>query len=539
MRRIVLLLTAVLLLLIGGFLLWQLSGCRIVGNTVCTDRTRQLDLSGQPLPSLEALTGLRALQELDLRDTGLTMDQYDLLQATLPGCSIAWSVPFGGEYYPNDTLQLSVTALTEADLRALGYFPQLETIDATRCTELSTIVRLQELLPSCHIDYTVTLNGQALSKDTETLVLGSDSTAHLAQVLPLLPKVREVDASQCRDYAGLLALQQQYPQISIRYLVKLSGTMVGNGATSLSVTDPVLSELEAALAGLPNLQTVELTGPLPDNESLHALQLRYPGIRFLWSFSLCGVTVSTADTAINLSGIAMESTAQVEAALPCFYDLQTVEMCDCGIPSREMAAMGARNPQVRFIWTVKIGSQIRLRTDATYLMPFQYGVTLTDADTEELQYCTDMLCLDLGHSMITDVSFLAHMPKLQYLTLGETPVSDISALAGAQELVFLELFLTNVTDYSPLLSCPKLRDLNISYAIPGDMTVLCQLKQVKHLHLKGLWQDEWQQQLRTALPETTLVFAGTGDISSTGDGWRQLENYYKMRDILGMPYMSY
>ena len=36
------------------------------------------------------------------------------------------------------------------------------------------------------------------------------------------------------------------------------------------------------------------------------------------------------------------------------------------------------------------------------------------------------------------------------------------------------------------------------------------------------------------LPDTHLMFLHH---SSTGNGWRQLQNYYDMRDILGMHYM--
>ena len=254
---------------------------------------------------------------------------------------------------------------------------------------------------------------------------------------------------------------------------------------------------------------------------------------------LFGKTVKTTDTQLDVSGIVMRDTAQLEAALQWLPNLERVDMDGCGISSEQMGQLQERHSEIKFIWTVSVGSKIRIRTDATSLMPFQYGVTLTDADTKELKYCTEMICLDLGHSMISDISFLAHMPDIQYLTLGETPVQDISPLEGLKKLVFLELFLTKVTDYSPLLGCTALEDLNISYAIPGDISVLTQMTQLEHLHMKGLWQEDWQWQLRQALPNTTMVFAGTEDVSSTGEGWRKLENYYKMRDILGMPYMSY
>lgn len=539
MRRMILLSTALLLLLVGALFLWHSTGCRLVGGRLCTNRTEQLDLSGQLLEDVDALTQLTSLRRLNLRDSGMTAAQYETLRAALPDCEILWSVPFQNTYYPDDTQHLSVCALNDSDLKLLAYFPRLESVDATRCTDADMVTALMDAYPELKVDFVVSLGGELISTDAETIALGSDSLPALERALTLLPRVREVDATLCPDYVGLYALQQRWPQVKIRYTVMMNGGLADCDATELTVTDPVLEQLERALGCLPNLKTLNLEGKLPESAQIYALQQKFPHIQFHWRFSLYGTTVRNTDETLNFSGMSIGSLEPLAAALPWFSDLKSVDLCNCGIPSAQIGALAEANPAVKFIWMVNIGSKIRIRTDATYLMPFQYGVTLTDADTGELKYCTDMLCLDLGHSMIRDISFLAHMPKLQYLTLGETQVSDISPLAGLQELVFLELFLTNVQDYSPLLSCPKLEDLNISYAIPKDMTVLCQLKQVKHMHLKGLWQDEWQQQLKAALPDTTFVFAGTGDVSSTGDGWRQLENYYKMRDLLGMPYMSY
>ena len=538
MRRILLLLTALLLLLTGGILLWHGNGCRIVGNRLCTQKTTQLDLSGQTLPALEELMDLPALQTLNLQNTGLTPAQYDILQAALPQCQILWSVPFQGGFYPQDTRHLSIQSMAQEDYPILSYFPQLKTLDANGCTDADTLIRLQEVLPACDISYSVLLNGKRQPEDTQHLTLGGDSVIALANALRLLPLVEEVDATQCLDYAGLLQLQQQYPHINIHYQLALSGATAQEKATELKLTNPQLGELKAALAYLPSLKKVELAGQLPDMEQLHNLQLQYPQVEFLWSVSMFGATFRTNAERLDLSDHKITDLAALEQVLTCMPRLNKVELHNCDIASEDIAALAQRFPQIRFVWTIYVGG-ISVRTDATTLMPFQYGVTLTDQDTAQLRYCTDMVCMDLGHQKISDVSFLAFMPKLQYLTLAENPVEDISPLAGLKELVFLELFLTNVRDYSPLLSCPKLQDLNISYAIPNDMSVLTQLKQLRHLHLKGLWQDSFQEQLEQALPNTNLVFAGTGDISSTGDGWRKLENYFRMRDLLNMPYMTY
>ena len=46
-----------------------------------------------------------------------------------------------------------------------------------------------------------------------------------------------------------------------------------------------------------------------------------------------------------------------------------------------------------------------------------------------------------------------------------------------------------------------------------------------------------QQKLAEALPNTHLDFTGT-TTNPIHTGWRNLQNYYDMRDLLGMPYMN-
>ena len=537
MRRAILFLLAVLILLLGGVGLWHASGCMIVGGQFCTEQTTQLDLSGRLFKEEEKVKKLQNLEELNLRDSGLTVEAYDRLCAALPNCRIYWSIPFQGKRYPENTTHLSVSTVSREDLDLLGYFGELESIDAIQCQDMDTVTALMNARPDCRVDYKVPLEGSLVDKDSATPTFGSGNVESLLQAPTLLPKVREVDATAYGDYKAIFDLQQRYPDLLFRYTVQIGGSSAAYDATALTVKDPDPEELDKALSCLPKLQTLTRTGKLPANAQLHTLQLKYPQVSFRWSFSLCGVTVNTMDEKIDLSGLLLESTALVEEALPCFNGLKTVDMCGCGISTADMAALAERNPQIRFIWEVSVG-KIRLRTDAQYLMPYQHDASLTDADTAELKYCVDMLCLDFGHSEISDISFTAYMPKLKYLLLGETKVKDISPLAGLEELVYVELFMSRVKDYSPLISCPNLEDLNVCYAIPGDLSALCSLKQLKTLHIKGLWSLSHRQQLRNALPDTTIVFSDTGDISSTGDGWRKLQNYYDMRDLLNMPYMS-
>ena len=538
MKRVLIVLVVVfaLLLAAAGYLFFDTN--YIYAGGIHPRNATELDLSGKQLSAPEKLAQLTQLTRLDLRDTGITEAQYQHLAQKLPNCKITWSVPFQGQHYPSDTTLLEITQLTQADLALLAYFPQLTQVDAAGCADLAAIQALQAAYPHLAVTYWVPLGGTMLPPDTEAVTLGNSSLEELAEALACLPYVTQVDATGCRDYAALQALQAQYPQCSFHYLVYVAGQELSNTATTLTVQDPNLAELGAALPYLTELKSLRLTGTLPSNQEIHALQSAYPQVEFLWNFRLCGVEVSTGATQLDLSNIPMESTQEVESALPYFNNLEKVIMCDCGISNQEMDLLGQRNPDVRFVWTVSIGPHIRLRTDATYLMPYQYGTKLTDAQTGNLKYCVDLICIDLGHNPVSDVSFLAYMPHMKYLLLAQTQVSDISACAGMQELEYAELFMTNIRDYSPLISCPNLRDLNICYAIPKDPSALCQLTQLDNLYAKGNWSSDSAAQLKQALPKVKLVLDSSPDDSSTGNGWRQLPNYFKMRDLLGMSYAT-
>jgi Leucine-rich repeat (LRR) protein len=536
-KTLIILLFVLLLLLSAAGFLFLRANYIFVGGIHPLNAT-ELDLSGKKLSSPEKLTQLTQLTRLDLRDTGITEEQYRLLAQELPGCEISWSIPIGGQYYPNNAESVCLTELTEADISLFAYFSQLAQVDATACTNLAAIQALQLAYPQLAVSYQVPLDGKVFPQDATALTLGSGTAKDLANALSYLPNINQVDASGCQDYATLLALQDQYPQCNFRYQVSLGAQSLENNIDTLTVQNPDLAQLEAVLPHLRSLRSVTLTGLLPSNEALHKLQRAFPEVTFIWNFTLCGVEVSTVDEEIDLSNIPMENTQAVENALPYFYNLQKVVMCDCGISNEEMDALGKRHPETRFVWMVSLGWHIRLRTDAKYLMPHQYNHKLWDYETANLKYCIDLECIDLGHSTISDVSFLAYMPHMKYLILADTQVSDISAVAGLQELVYAELFITAIKDFSPLLSCPNLRDLNISYTRPKDISVLCQMTWLDNLYMKGWENPAGEAQLRAALPNTKLVFAFEEGIAATGNGWRKLPNYYKMRDLLGMKYMD-
>ena len=438
----------------------------------------ELDLSGMQITELEKLKELTALKKLNLRNTGISIQQYDMLHAALPGCEILWSVPFQNGYYDNTIQELTLETLSENDLAVLNY----------------------------------------------------------------LPALTSVNADLCRDYDALFALMEQHPDVAVTYTVTIGDTAYPHTQDQLTITDPDAAELMAQLPLLTNLENVTLEGTLPANEELIALKDTFSNITFLWNFSVCGVQTNTLADFLDLSNLPITDTSELEAALPCFYQLEKVDMVNCPLGNPEMEALNNRHPETSFVWKVAV-SGIYLRTDATYFMPWKYNIKKV-GNLYNLRYCTDMEVLDFGHRNIHDVSYIEYMPKLRFLLLLECS-PDLEIVGNCTSLEHLELCDSPVTDFWPLTNLTNLKDLNLSYTPMnlntlkfgtfGDITPLLQMT-----WLDRLWMtysrigEEGRTTMHEALPTTELCFQS---VSSTDRGWRYSPRYYEMRDILGMWYM--
>lgn len=446
----------------------------------------ELTLQGETLPDTAQLQKFRQLQTLDVRQLSITPEQYVALCSALPDCRILWSVPFQGSVYGEDTTDLSISILSESDIPLLAYLPALQCIDAR----------------------------------------------------------------DCRDYEALMALRSARPDLQISYSVSINGESYRENTSALTLENVSTEELLAALPYLPELKTVTFTGTMPLAEAVSQMMQLRPDITYVWDFTVCGVKTSSLARELILSDIPMESSAQVDAFLPYFYNLERVEMCNCGISNEDMDALCKKYPDTRFVWTVKIGRS-SLRTDATSFIPILHGYSanavirdpkkdaynrLFDEDCVNFKYCIDMICLDLGHMGITDYSFVANMPNLKYLILADTQGSDFSPLQGLTDLVFLELFMTKFDQAELLPSLTGLRDLNLGFTTLTNTDPLKEMPWLERLWLPGTHLPaEVYQELRTALPNTRVDYAGR---HSTDRGWRKGYLYYEMRDALGMYYLS-
>ena len=430
----------------------------------------EMDLSGQPLHDLEELRAFSNLKKLDLRGTEITAAEFETVKTWLPEAEILWDIPFQGAFYPMDTEELTVEALTEADAAVLEYFVQLKRISAEACPDYSVLHKLRMERPDLSISYTVPVGDENFNYDVRELVLPGGDTKALLEVLPYFTE----------------------------------------------------------------LEQVELTAPLAPVEELTALAAAFPEIAFSWNLELAGLIVNEKTETLDLTGIPV-TVEQMDAVLPYLLSLSYVDMTDCGISNEEMDALNRRYENIKIVWTVDIGKYFRLRTDATTFMPSKEGFYVNDEILYNLRYCTDMVCVDIGHMDVDSCEWAAYMPNLKYLLLADTRISDLTPLKDLKNLIYLEIFLTQVTDLSPLVTCTALQDINLCYTY-GDPAPLLQMPWLQTVWWSGHWAASYNAHLfRQMNPDIRLEFNSP---SSTGNGWRELKNYYDMRDLVGMGYMT-
>lgn len=471
-------------------------------------------------------------QYLDLRDRNISVEHYDGLCELLPDCQIDWAVPFQGARYDNNTGALTLQSITDEEIALLAYFPQLKSIDAVGSQDYAQLVKLQAAYPEVLVSYTVPIDGKAYSQNTTKISVSSLTEEEVA-LLDYLPQLQTVNAESCTDYAQLLALWERRPEVTILYNVTILGEDYPEDTTGLVFEDPDISELMAQLGNLPLLETVYMVEPTAEAEELIALTEAFPNVQFLWEKTILEQTHSSEDTEFDFSGMSI-TTEDVEEAMRYFPNAEKVIMSDCGVDNETMAAFREKmRPEYKVVWTVIITGE-RVRTDDIVFHAAGRHVSVIDELSRDLYYCEDMIVVDVGHSRIKYIDWVEGMPNLKYLILADNWIKDITPISSCKNLVYLELFINNyLTDISPLIGCTALEDLSVANT-NVDLAPLAQMPWLKNLWANNCGATKEERELLTeSLPNTHIEFDHG---FTTGGGWRELQNYFDMRDIMGMPY---
>lgn len=492
----------------------------------------------------------RNSRELDLRETPLSFQEYEQLQQKLPQCDITWNVPFQGGTYSSDSTSLRIESLSREDMSALAFFPHLASLDATACEDMDALQEYQARNPGCQIIYQITLGGQDIPWDTETLTADNVSLDELRQNIPYLPNLSRIHLTgKLPAAAELKAFQADLPGILVSWETNISARTYPSTATELDLSGVSLTaqELEAALPYFPVLERCDVTGCGIDDDQMIRICDAFYQTFFVWEMDILGQRFSTASAEIDISGKKVADVAAVENLLPYFPLLERLIMSDCGVGNETMDAFNRRHEDIQIIWSVYLRGY-SIRTDSWYFYPykmnphrFPYKDWFYDIELEVLRYCTEMRSIDLGHMpSVSDISFCAYMPHLRYLILTETAVTDLTPLANCTELVYFEATKCRVSDLSPLINCVNLENVNLGWNGSAYPDTLAKMPWLQHIwwcstkNTYGLPCSDAEPMLTEALPDTILFFDGAHPVDG---GWRTLQTYYDMRDIMGMFYL--
>lgn len=493
----------------------------------------------------------RDSRELDLRDQEISVEHYETLTRNLPDCEIHWNVPFQDTVYPEDVTEITITTLEEKDLAALAYLPELKVIHAEQCRDYGLLQRLQEENPGLRVNYSIVFSdGKSYNLGAREVIVSS-VTDYDVQLLQYLPKLERVTIQGGGNLESLDAFRGTAHDLGLEFGISIGGQVILD--TEKTVELPGLEETDLPLLELlTEMQTLHIQNPNTAAASLLALRQVYPDVKITWEVEFGGLTFDDTATEVDLSMVEVTDLAQIEKGMAYLPDAETLILGLCGVDNPDWGASRSKlaqsaienedlsayrdrvRDQYKVVWTVRLGPSIALRTDADNFMPNHYGVgRLFNDYAYNLRYCEDMVCLDVGHMTLTDISFVEFMPKLKYLILAWTEVQYIEPIRSCKNLVFLELDNSCIRDYSPLVDCTALEDLNIGKTF-CDITPICEMTWLKNLYM--IFGDGGDAYTASqALPNTHVVASGNATV---GSGWRKLQNYYDMRDCLGVPYMN-
>ncbi len=518
---------------------------------------------------------------LDLRFADVTTADYDKLRKKAPNSEILWRIPFQGKTYDQDTDVLYVTSLTDEDVATLDYFTRLKTVEAQECTDYPQLAALTARRPEVTVEYAVTIDGREYPQDTAVVSI-SGITEEEINLLTYLPELTAVTAVGCRTPEQMTQLRDFCQEKGLSFALRFGTKTYPDTVEELDVTGVTDGELEL-LQLLPELKTLHLKNPEATPETVAQLRSTYPKADISWEVEIAGVSFPDDTKEVDLSAVLESSAAQtaagtaagtqtavgaqtttktqtttgtatgtqstketkstapavtlnledLEKKMSYLSDAKQVFLGKCGLDNEELAALRERvRDSYKLVWTVQLGKKLTARTDDTTFMPVREHVYyFLDEDAYNLRYCEDMLCVDVGHMGLTNIDFVKGMPHLQILILAHNgQLQDISPISSCKELIFLELDWSAVKDFTPLVGCTSLEDLNIGLTYPSVEPLM------QMTWLKNLWMVDrgGAYQLSQALPDTKIV--ASADVT-VGAGWRNLPNYYKMRDMLGMEYM--
>ena len=262
-------------------------------------------------------------------------------------------------------------------------------------------------------------------------------------------------------------------------------------------------------------------------DSITLLHEAAPAAEIDYEFHIKDRYLNLRDEVLDLRYVRMEDDTLARQIAACMVNLKTLDMDGCCLPNETMAALRDDMPDVEVIWRVNFGRYYSVRTNVERIlasMPGKAG-NLVHNNVKNLQYCTKVKYLDLGHNNYLDtIEFVRYMPDLEVAILALNCVEDFSPLADCPKLEYLELFNTHLHDLRPLAELKNLKHLNIcfNFAI-RDISPLYGLTQLERLWIGKHCPVSPEQiaEMQRCAPNCEI---NTTAPDPTEEGWRAHKN---------------
>lgn len=249
-----------------------------------------------------------------------------------------------------------------------------------------------------------------------------------------------------------------------------------------------------------------------------------------------GKQYSANTTTLDLNNTQISNFEEFKEELAGLPNLIRVELKGSNLNNLQMEELTVAYPQVKFVWNINLGGYWTIATDQlAFSCNKGGGPSLTNADVEQLKYCTDMVALDLGHNSFTDISFVKYMPNLKCLIISDGRVSDLTPLKDCRNLVYFEGWFCPIRDLSPLQYLVNLKDVNVAHdRYCSDVTPLLTLPNLERIYMAYCNVPQSSvDALRAAFPNATIEMH---EYYADKAGWRTHNRYYEMRKMYRSKY---
>ena len=395
----------------------------------------------------------------------------------------------------------------------------------------------------------VSVGAKSVSRNAEELTLarGEFDPETLVAAIPKLTKLKKISFPDTDLTAQEMdQIIDSKDDLKVLFTVDINGEQLDQTTKKIDLSGADSGQISDIVAKLPlfrdltEMEVMAADGSCSlSKKDVMWLAAAVPRAKIHYEFDMFGKHISTLDERLEYDGakIGNEGVEEIRDALSLMRACNYVLLDDCGIDNEVMAKLRDDFPDKKIVWRIYLdgGYPFDFLTDEQVLR-LTYG--LNDENTKVLQYCTDVVYLDIGHNeAITDFSFLSNMKALQCLIASLASVTDLSPLVNCQNLIWVELIdCYELTDISPLKDIPSIRYLSISESEVTDISATDSLPNLERFGaVKRQIPADVQKHFKELHPDCIAIFGW--DDNPYGYGWRYDEDggffeYYRhMREV--------